>query len=83
MGRAGRKTVLFDEDKPHNRVTQESHGFITQDGVKPSDFKKRARTDVQKYPSVSIKEKRVEIIEKSGGVFRIQTKEGKELYGSM
>ncbi|WP_231373226.1 FAD-dependent oxidoreductase [Bacillus sp. 37MA] len=22
MGRAGRKTVLFDEDKPHNRVTR-------------------------------------------------------------
>ncbi|MGG3450582.1 NAD(P)/FAD-dependent oxidoreductase [Domibacillus aminovorans] len=76
MGRAGRKAILFDEDKPRNRVTQESHGFITQDGVKPSEFKKRARTDVQKYPSVSIKEERVEIIEKSGGVFRIQTKGG-------
>ncbi|PEZ73697.1 NAD(P)/FAD-dependent oxidoreductase [Bacillus sp. AFS017274] len=76
MGRAGRKTILFDEDKPRNQVTQESHGFITQDGVKPSEFKKRARTDVQKYPSVSIKEERVEIIEKSSGVFRIQTKGG-------
>jgi len=76
MGRAGRKTILFDEDKPRNRVTQESHGFITQDGVKPSEFKKRARTDVQKYRSVSIKEERVEIIEKASGVFRIQTKGG-------
>ncbi|MED4695048.1 NAD(P)/FAD-dependent oxidoreductase [Peribacillus frigoritolerans] len=76
MGRAGRKTILFDEDKPRNRVTQESHGFITQDGVKPSEFKKRARTDVQKYPSVSIKKERVEIIEKASGVFRIQTKGG-------
>nr|WP_245406347.1 MULTISPECIES: NAD(P)/FAD-dependent oxidoreductase [unclassified Peribacillus] len=78
MGRAGRKTILFDEDKPRNRVTQESHGFITQDGVKPSEFKKRARMDVQKYPSVSIKEEQVEIIEKASDVFRIQTKGGTE-----
>ncbi|WP_050180474.1 NAD(P)/FAD-dependent oxidoreductase [Domibacillus robiginosus] len=78
MGRAGRQTILFDEDKPRNRVTQESHGFITQDGIKPSEFKKRARTDVGKYPSVSIKEERVETVEQTGRVFRIQTKGGAE-----
>lgn len=76
LGRAGRKTMLFDEDKPRNRVTQESHGFITQDGVKPAEFKKRARMDVQKYPSVTMMEERVEYIEKNADTFKIQTKGG-------
>ncbi|WP_046173576.1 NAD(P)/FAD-dependent oxidoreductase [Domibacillus indicus] len=78
MGRAGRQTILFDEGKPRNRVTQESHGFITQDGVSPSEFKKRARMDVEKYPSVSIQEQRVETVEKAGDVFRVQTKGGRD-----
>lgn len=76
MGRAGRETILFDEDQPRNRVTQESHGFITQDGVKPSEFKKRGRADVLKYPSVSIKEERVENIERADELFTVLTKSG-------
>lgn len=78
MGRAGRETILFDEDQPRNRVTQESHGFITQDGVKPSEFKKRGRADVLKYPSVSIKEERVENIERADELFTVLTKSGAE-----
>lgn len=78
MGRAGRETILFDEDQPRNRVTQESHGFITQDGVKPSKFKKRGRADVLKYPSVSIKEERVENIERADELFTVLTKSGAE-----
>ena len=33
LGRARRKVILFDDDKPRNAVTGHSHGFITRDGV--------------------------------------------------
>lgn len=41
VARSGRKVILFDEDKPRNAVTQESHGFITRDGITPLNLKGR------------------------------------------
>jgi len=39
LGRARRNTILFDDNNPRNAVTEESHGFITRDGVKPKEFR--------------------------------------------
>ena len=38
LGRARRNTILFDSNTPRNAVTQESHGFITRDGIKPKSL---------------------------------------------
>jgi thioredoxin reductase len=57
LGRARRNIILFDNDSPRNAVTQESHGFITRDGIKPKEFREIAHKDIAKYPSV-IYEKR-------------------------
>jgi thioredoxin reductase len=43
LGRAMRNTILFDDNKPRNAVTQETHGFITRDGIKPNDFSNQER----------------------------------------
>ncbi|MGG1555262.1 NAD(P)/FAD-dependent oxidoreductase [Paenibacillus ferrarius] len=52
LGRARRTVALCDNNRPRNRVTHASHGFITQDGVTPSEFRRKAYEDVLKYPSV-------------------------------
>ena len=39
LGRARRKILLFDNGTNRNRVTQESHGYLTRDGIKPHEFK--------------------------------------------
>ncbi|WP_342433506.1 NAD(P)/FAD-dependent oxidoreductase [Neobacillus sp. FSL H8-0543] len=52
LGRARRKVALFDDGTNRNRVAHESHGFITRDGVKPSDFKKIALEELRNYSSV-------------------------------
>ena len=39
LGRARRKVLLFDDDKPRNAVTHHSHGGITRDGVSPAEFR--------------------------------------------
>lgn len=61
LGRARRETVLFDNDQARNKVTHESHGFITRDGVTPQEFRNAAYSDIRKYPSVKIEKKKKRI----------------------
>ncbi|MFZ0894722.1 MAG: FAD-dependent oxidoreductase [Candidatus Nitrosopolaris sp.] len=55
LGRARRNVILFDSNKSRNAVTQESHGFITRDGIKPTEFRQIAHKEISKYPSVEYK----------------------------
>ncbi len=77
LGRARRKVVLFDNGKNRNRVTQESHGFLTRDGIKPQEFKNIARKDIKSYPSISIMDQTVIEITKDdkSGLFLVYTSE--------
>lgn len=53
LGRARREIAIFDDGTNRNRVTQESHGFLTRDGIKPQEFKELGFTELEKYPSIS------------------------------
>jgi thioredoxin reductase len=48
-------TVLFDDNQPRNAVTQESHGFLTRDGVTPDEFRRIAHQEISTYPFVEIR----------------------------
>lgn len=77
LGRARRSVVLFDNNKARNSVTQESHGFITQDGASPSEFRERAHQDLVKYPSIQTQKFKIEKINKqSDGTFILETEQG-------
>lgn len=76
LGRANKEIVLFDEDKPRNRVTNESHGFITRDGITPTAFKSLAKEDLLKYPSIKVDNRKVVDAQKKGKLFTIQTSDG-------
>lgn len=52
LGRARRSVALIDNNQPRNAVTHASHGFITRDGVTPSEFRRIAYEEVLGYPSV-------------------------------
>ncbi|WP_078393700.1 NAD(P)/FAD-dependent oxidoreductase [Shouchella patagoniensis] len=76
LGRARKNVILFDEDKPRNRVTSESHGFITRDGIEPAEFKRIAHQDLAHYPSVSLYQQRVVAVEKEGNSFLVEAADG-------
>ncbi len=80
LGRARRKIAVLDDGTNRNRVTQESHGFITRDGIKPQEFKELGFDEVKKYPSVSIfKTTVIEIIKvPTTERFKVKTKDGHE-----
>ena len=52
FGRTMMKTVILNEEKPRNRVTQQSHNFVTRDGVHPLEFLRIAQEQLQKYDTV-------------------------------
>ncbi|WP_408010053.1 NAD(P)/FAD-dependent oxidoreductase [Pseudalkalibacillus sp. A8] len=79
LGRSRRNTVLFDDDKPRNSVTNESHGFITRDGINATELRRIAREELSKYPDVKIRKQRVIDVTKKGKLFTIGTEVG-EVY---
>lgn len=81
LGRARRNTLLFDNNNPRNAVTQESHGFITRDGVKPKEFREIAHKEIGKYPSVIFEKKQITSVNKNDYVFELMTSEN-EIYQS-
>lgn len=77
LGRARRNIVLFDNGKPRNAVTQESHGFITRDGVSPAKLREFAHEDLNKYPSIAIEDAEiVEIKRLSDTTFQLMARNG-------
>ncbi|WP_240420681.1 NAD(P)/FAD-dependent oxidoreductase [Paenibacillus periandrae] len=52
LGRARKTVAVIDEGRPRNAVTRETHGFLTRDGISPSEFRKIAKEEISAYPSV-------------------------------
>ena len=76
IGRARKDVVLIDEGKPRNRVTRETHGFLTRDGVSPSEFRRIAREQISAYPSVRFVEDTAASVTGVDGDFQITTGQG-------
>jgi thioredoxin reductase len=71
LGRARRTVLVFDDHQPRNAVMQESHGFLTRDGVKPDEFRTLAHQEICTYPSVEIREIHVTSVRNQGGSFEL------------
>lgn len=81
LGRSRRTTILFDDNKPRNAVTSESHGFITRDGIHPQELKRIAQEEIGKYPDVKIKKQRAVRINKENNLFQVEAADG-EIYSA-
>ncbi|MFC5591645.1 NAD(P)/FAD-dependent oxidoreductase [Sporosarcina soli] len=75
LGRARRKVIVFDNNKPRNAVTRVSHGFITRDGVSLNEFREMAHNEIEQYPSVKIENKNITGIQKEAHSFYITTED--------
>ncbi|MFP7456521.1 NAD(P)/FAD-dependent oxidoreductase [Bacillus safensis] len=76
VGRGRKQVIVFDDELPRNRVTQESHGFITNDGMTPFEIRRAGEADLQKYPNIKIKRSRINDIQKREEFFTLLTHEG-------
>lgn len=78
LGRARRRVLLCDAGPPRNAEAVHVHGFVTRDGVTPSEFRGIARQQLERYPSVEVREQRVESIRGESGAFDVQLPAGHE-----
>ncbi|NGZ74569.1 NAD(P)/FAD-dependent oxidoreductase [Saccharibacillus alkalitolerans] len=76
LGRARRSVLVIDEALPRHRVTRESHGFLTRDGVAPAELRKAAREQIAAYPGVAFIEDSAVEAEGVDGDFRVTTAGG-------
>lgn len=69
---------MLDDDKPRNSVTKESHGFITRDDIKPTEFRQIAHEELCRYPSLECKNIEVTLVNKNQITFEFVTSMGEK-----
>ncbi|MGO0173180.1 NAD(P)/FAD-dependent oxidoreductase [Bacillus licheniformis] len=76
LGRARKNVAVIDAGRPRNAVTRKAHGFLTRDGISPSEFRQIAKEQISAYPSVSFIADKAVSITKTGGHFQMTTAQG-------
>ncbi|HEY0975920.1 MAG TPA: NAD(P)/FAD-dependent oxidoreductase [Flavobacteriales bacterium] len=49
LGRCRRQVLVLDSGEPRNRSTQAIHGYLTREGIAPSEFLEHARAELKAY----------------------------------
>src|SRR5690606_34953225 len=81
LGRSLRKVLIIDSGKPCNATTPYSHNFLTQDGSTPLKISTIARTQVEKYDTVTFYQGIALQATKRNGPFSIATATGEIFNG--
>src|SRR5699024_10714174 len=74
LGRALKTTLVIDNNNPRNKVTHESHAYLTQDVVTPETLRSNATRDVNKYEHIQRISDTVTHVEQATDYFIFQTK---------
>jgi thioredoxin reductase len=83
LGRSLRDVVVIDDQKPCNRFSRASHGFLTRDGTPPSELLQIAYEQLKRYPSVALKMATALHIEKIDAGFEIMSSDASKLQARM
>ena len=76
LGRARKRVLLCDAGPRRNAAAREIHGFVTRDGTPPSEFRRIGREQLERYPSVEIRDVQVEEIRGERGAFEVRLSTG-------
>jgi thioredoxin reductase len=63
LGRSRRRVLVCDSGKPRNAASRALHGYLTRDGIAPSDFRRQAREELRTYDCVEIRDVEVTVAE--------------------
>ena len=59
LGRMRRRVLVVDSGEPRNRYTDHLHNFPTRDGTAPAELRRLLRAEVERYPTVAVRDARV------------------------
>ena len=71
LARARRKVLVIDAGQRRNRFAETSHGFLTQDGVSPTDIAAEGRAQLMEYETVDWLSARVGRVERGKQGFSV------------
>ena len=71
LGRARKRVLLCDSGPRRNAAAEHMHNFVTRDGVSPDEFRRIGREQLTTYPSVEVRDARVDRVTGSEGAFRV------------
>jgi thioredoxin reductase len=78
LGRARRRVLVLDDDRPRNHATHEMHGVLGHDGLDPADLRARGRAELSRY-GVEVATATVEDAEVVDGGIRIISARGADV----
>jgi len=78
LARARRKILVIDAQKPRNRFSEASHGFLGQDGVAPAAIMAEGKRQLCVYPTVDFADGEAISASKSGETFSVALRDGRE-----
>lgn len=55
LGRCSRSVLVCDNGHPRNEASHAMHGFLTRDGMPPSEFLRLAREELKPYTTVTMR----------------------------
>ena len=76
LGRCMRSVLVCDSGTYRNERSQAMHCYMTQDGIKPLDLLQKARSQLERYETVSVRETKVTAIENLADCFALETSDG-------
>lgn len=71
LGRARKRVLLCDSGPRRNAAAEQVHNFVTRDGTPPDEFRRIGREQLTAYPTVEVRDARVEGVTGEKGSFRV------------
>jgi thioredoxin reductase len=79
LGRCKRRVLVCDTGKPRNAASRAMHGFLSRDGIAPSEFLQIARAQLRPYESVELRDVEVTAAECRDSRFHVTLADGETL----
>ena len=79
LGRCRRRVLICDDGQPRNAASHALHGFLTRDGIEPSELRRIGREQLRGYETVVVRDIEVVDAVREGKRFAITTRDGATL----
>jgi thioredoxin reductase len=79
LGRARRRVLVCDSGEPRNTFTGVVHGFLSRDGVDPTDLREIALDELRRYPTVELRRATITDARSTGDAFSATLDDGTQL----
>jgi thioredoxin reductase len=79
LGRSRRRVLVCDSGHPRNAASHSLHGFLTRDGIEPTEFLRIARDQLHPYETVELRHAEVTDASRGSEGFEIKLNDGKRV----